>query len=70
LQEHTYKIQIKGRVQGVGFRPFVFNLARQQGLVGSVSNNGSGVIIKVHTTEERANTFLRTLLFQLSTPAN
>jgi len=62
LQEHTYKIQIKGRVQGVGFRPFVFNLARQQGLVGSVSNNGSGVIIKVHTTEERANTFLRTLL--------
>ena len=62
MQEHTYKIQIKGRVQGVGFRPFVFNLARQQGLVGSVSNNGSGVIIKVHTTEERANTFLRTLL--------
>ena len=62
MQEHTYKIQIKGRVKGVGFRPFVFNLARQQGLVGSVSNNGSCVIIKVHTTEERANTFLRTLL--------
>ena len=62
MQEHTYKIQIKGRVQGVGFRPFVFNLARQQGLVGSVSNNGSGVIIRFHTTEERANTFLRTLL--------
>ena len=58
----TYKIQIKGRVQGVGFRPYVFNIAQQQNINGSVSNNEDGVIIKMKTTLEKATVFLETLL--------
>ncbi|MEM1337066.1 MAG: carbamoyltransferase HypF [Bacteroidota bacterium] len=41
----TFKIQIGGQVQGVGFRPFVFNLANRYGLQGTVSNDGKGVLI-------------------------
>ncbi len=41
----TYKILISGTVQGVGFRPFVYLLARQFDLKGTVSNNEEGVII-------------------------
>ena len=41
----TYKIICNGRVQGVGFRPFVSKLATAMGLTGVVSNNEDGVII-------------------------
>lgn len=41
----TQEIHISGRVQGVGFRPFVFNLALEFGLKGYVSNDELGVII-------------------------
>jgi hydrogenase maturation protein HypF len=38
-------IAIKGIVQGVGFRPFVFNLANQLSVRGFVTNTSDGVII-------------------------
>ncbi|MDR2204915.1 MAG: carbamoyltransferase HypF [Flavobacteriaceae bacterium] len=41
----TSEIHISGRVQGVGFRPFIFNLAEKFGLKGFVSNDRNGVII-------------------------
>ena len=34
--EATYSISVKGIVQGVGFRPFIWRLARESGLYGSV----------------------------------
>lgn len=58
----TFKIQIKGRVQGVGFRPFVFNLAKEHQLNGSVSNNEEGVIIYCNTSKEKATQFLEQIL--------
>ena len=58
----TFKIQVNGRVQGVGFRPFVFNLAKQNQLKGTVSNNENGVIIRITTSREKADEFLKTLL--------
>lgn len=58
----TFKIEIKGQVQGVGFRPFVFNLAQQQNIVGCVYNNEEGVLIKISGTAEKANAFLEALL--------
>lgn len=39
------KVTVRGRVQGVGFRPFVYRLAREEGLTGSVRNNMAGVRI-------------------------
>ncbi len=41
------QIIIKGIVQGVGFRPFVFNLAESLGLKGFVTNTSEGVLIDV-----------------------
>jgi len=42
-----WQININGIVQGVGFRPFIYNLARQYHLVGFVANSSSGVDIEV-----------------------
>jgi hydrogenase maturation protein HypF len=41
------QIQVRGLVQGVGFRPFVFSLAGRLALRGRVFNNGAGVLIDV-----------------------
>ncbi|MCV6624582.1 MAG: carbamoyltransferase HypF [Cellvibrionaceae bacterium] len=39
-------LQIRGTVQGVGFRPFIWRLAQQNGLVGWVKNTPTGVHIE------------------------
>lgn len=44
----TWHIHITGRVQGVGFRPFVYRQAVQAGLFGSVSNAEDGVHVQVN----------------------
>ncbi|MDQ7042907.1 MAG: carbamoyltransferase HypF, partial [Sulfurimonas sp.] len=54
----TYKIEIRGRVQGVGFRPFIYTLATSLKLYGSVLNNTQGVLISVATTPEILDIFL------------
>ncbi len=43
----TYQIEVKGLVQGVGFRPFVYRLAGEFGFRGSVENRNDGVVIKI-----------------------
>lgn len=45
IERWQYKIE--GRVQGVGFRPFVYRLAHQMKLTGWVRNDTSGVLIEV-----------------------
>jgi hydrogenase maturation protein HypF len=52
------KIHITGRVQGVGFRPAVYRLARELGLTGRVFNDTTGVTIELQGGEERIAEFL------------
>ncbi|MBX4267757.1 carbamoyltransferase HypF [Clostridium estertheticum] len=54
-------IVIEGIVQGVGFRPFVYNLAETFGLKGWVNNNSEGVYIEVEGFEKDISKFMQAL---------
>lgn len=54
-------IRIAGVVQGVGFRPFVYRLARDYALSGWVRNTSGGVEIDVEGAPESVELFLRDL---------
>ncbi len=51
-------VQVKGVVQGVGFRPFVYDLAKRNHLKGWVLNDGKGVMIEIEGQKERVKDFL------------
>jgi len=53
----TFRIRIQGRVQGVGFRPFVYREAVALGLVGQVSNNETGVEVVASGPGKTLKTF-------------
>ncbi len=54
-------IDVSGIVQGVGFRPFAYRLARQCRLGGFITNTASGVSIEVEGPTEQVEEFLRRL---------
>jgi hydrogenase maturation protein HypF len=58
LQTQRLHIQIQGLVQGVGFRPFIYRLARDLGLMGWVSNSAQGVAIEIEGSQSALNLFL------------
>ncbi len=55
------RLKIKGIVQGVGFRPFVYRIAVEGGLKGIVKNNSSCVIVDIEGNQDSINEFLRRL---------
>ena len=54
-------ILIKGLVQGVGFRPFIYRLANEYNLTGTVENNNLGVEILIEGEESKINSFIEVL---------
>ena len=58
----TYHIHINGIVQGVGFRPMIYSLAKQMQLTGYVKNGSDGVHIYFNTSGETANSFFKKIL--------
>lgn len=55
-------IVVSGQVQGVGFRPFVFNLARRFGIAGRVRNLSGSVEIHAQGARDRLDTFQKLLI--------
>ncbi|MFQ5605020.1 MAG: carbamoyltransferase HypF [bacterium] len=55
------KLVINGIVQGVGFRPFVYRLAREYRLGGFVNNRSDGVLIEVEGSAQRLQDFRQRL---------
>ncbi|RLA57523.1 MAG: carbamoyltransferase HypF [Epsilonproteobacteria bacterium] len=54
----TYRVNITGTVQGVGFRPFIYALSQRYLLTGTVSNNSKGVEILLNTNTLTLKQFL------------
>ena len=54
-------MSVRGVVQGVGFRPFVYRLAIEEGLTGSIGNDTDGVKIEIEGPGERVDGFLARL---------
>lgn len=57
----TYRLLVSGLVQGIGFRPFVAELAETLGLDGKVKNLGGIVEIMISGEEKQIKTFLSSL---------
>ncbi len=55
------RIHVRGVVQGVGFRPFVYRLARCHQLAGFVCNTPDGVLIEVEGQDAAIATFVQAL---------
>ena len=55
------EILVKGIVQGVGFRPFIYNLARSLRLKGYVLNSSEGVVIDVESQDAAMERFVRAI---------
>ena len=51
-------VGVRGVVQGVGFRPFVYRLAQEEGLTGFIGNDTDGVTIEVEGEPAKAEAFL------------
>jgi hydrogenase maturation protein HypF len=58
-QPERVRIRIRGTVQGVGFRPFVYGLAARHDMAGFVLNDSHGVLAEVEGTA--INAFIATL---------
>lgn len=57
-----WRLRVRGIVQGVGFRPFVYRLAQQYQLSGYVGNDTTGVLIEVQGTLNALTAFGEALL--------
>src|SRR3989339_474035 len=56
------QISANGLVQGVGFRPYIYNLAAKLSLAGFVQNNTNGIFIDVEGCDNAVNEFLACLV--------
>ncbi len=61
MAKQRERIRVRGIVQGVGFRPFVYRIALDCNLTGFVLNDGEGVLVEVEGTDRDRETF-RSLL--------
>src|SRR5499426_1443371 len=57
------QILVRGVVQGVGFRPYIFSLARRRDLRGQVLNNATGVLIDVEGEKSAIEQFINEIEF-------
>jgi hydrogenase maturation protein HypF len=62
-------LRVEGRVQGVGFRPFVLREARARQLVGWVQNRRGSVQIEIQGPGARLEDFVHALSVELPAPA-
>ena len=60
-QKKGVELTVQGTVQGVGFRPFVYRLAREFKVGGTIANTSQGVVIQAEATAVNLDLFLQAL---------
>ncbi len=64
----SLRFQIRGTVQGVGFRPWVYRLAHQLDLKGFVRNTSQGVCIEIEGPKTKVDDFVQSDTDQTAGP--
>lgn len=59
------RLRITGQVQGVGFRPFIYNLATRLGLSGFVANSTEGAIVELEAEPDKIEEFRQEMIRSL-----
>ncbi len=62
------RLELRGRVQGVGFRPFAWRLADELGLAGQVGNHAQGAWVEVEGLPQRVDRYIERLRAELPLP--
>jgi hydrogenase maturation protein HypF len=63
-REKRLQIKVSGIVQGIGFRPYIYRLAKRLNLYGFVINDSNGVLIEIEGAKDYLNQFLEILQHQ------
>ncbi|MFF0205687.1 carbamoyltransferase HypF [Streptomyces sp. NPDC005017] len=63
-QPHRRRVVVRGVVQGVGFRPYVYGLATELALTGHVTNTPEGVVAEVEGSAEAVARFCDRIALQ------
>jgi hydrogenase maturation protein HypF len=64
------RVEVRGIVQGVGFRPYIYRLAQRYNLGGSIHNSESGVSIEIQGESQNVAAFITTLPLEAPTLAH
>jgi hydrogenase maturation protein HypF len=60
-KQQRVEILVRGTVQGVGFRPFIYNLASRLAISGTVTNTSDGVVITAAAHGDRLQQFIQAI---------
>lgn len=69
MKQERLRARLRGAVQGVGFRPFVYRLATEMGLPGWVYNSNGGLVLEVEGEAGQLSRFEQRLLADKPPPA-
>lgn len=62
------QLTLRGTLQGIGFRPFVFRLAQELMLGGWIANTTQGVLLELEGSAKRLRVFQERMLSELPEP--
>jgi len=69
-QRERIQLTIRGTVQGIGFRPFVFRLAQELALGGWIANTTQGTLLELEGTQNRLRAFQKRITTELPLSGN
>ena len=69
-QHERIQMTIRGTVQGIGFRPFVFRLAQDLSLGGWIANTTEGTLLELEGTQSHLRVFQKRITTELPLSGN